>query len=918
MSTKKFNEVFAQEVDKISQRREKLNSQRPDNQKRQKIDPEQEDQKDDGTPIMRPTPASNVIGLSLSGGGIRSAAFCLGALQALDVRGIIQNIDYLSTVSGGGYIGTSMTAAMSAAGTNKFPFASELRTGEAPGVMHIRDHSNYLFPQGLLNVFGNIVVYLRGIIANVMLLLPYLLLAAALTIWWLPNTDRLMQTRAGYLAYLPISSVDYFGLTLNALLAFTIALAVWALWRSTSFGRDFTDVGISVRFFGIALAAILVVAFCELSPFFLSGFFAVHGSANGSHEILAAFMHRLDRLTPYLASIGAVVGFLGRFLSDWFKRATEKPGIAAAATQIAVKLAMYVAGATLPLVLWMAYLNLAFWGIRDCGTDCKSSTGPALFHAPDWMTSLANWIPAWIPGDNHILWLYLAIGVPMAVIGWTLSPNANSLHRLYRDRLSKAFLFNPAERIAWHKWDAHPDPQSRKADTGGPSGANANSTEASPVDTAKRIVGNELSPESAPQLREADTGGPSGANTNSAKAFLVDTVKRITANAVGPESAPQLRDSDLLPLDDFRISQLRTDLAPYHLINTALNIEASKYANRRDRNADFFIFSPLFTGSESTGYVATELMEGKRKRTELTLGTAVAVSGAAASSNMGSGTVKPLVPTLAILNIRLGYWIKNPKQVAGEQKKTGILRFFDKLYFLKEMLGLLTENSGTVYLTDGGHIENLGIYELLRRRCKLIIAIDAEQDPEMSFGSLITLERYARIDFGVQLDLPWSALRDATRAASAEILANGGIDRDKAARGPHCALGTIYYPRKRTGENNENDRTGVLLYIKSSFTGDESDYVVDYKRRHPAFPHESTADQLFSEEQFEAYRDIGFHAVNSAFRLTDMVCMTPKPVKWQGATTTLSLERKMRTILGWECREDVKGAGGGDLGSDES
>jgi hypothetical protein len=877
MWIKKFHDVFKQEVKEISKRRKK--------QKRQKIILEDEDKKDDGTPIKRPTPASNVIGLSLSGGGIRSAAFCLGALQALDVPGIIQKIDYLSTVSGGGYIGTSMTAAMSASKVDKFPFASELRTGEAPGVMHIRDHSNYLFPQGLLNIFGNIVVYLRGIVANVILLLPYLLLAAALTIWWLPNTDRLLQTRARYLTHLPISSVDHFGLTLNAILAFTVALAVWALWRSTPRGRDFTDVGISVRFFGIALAAILVVAFCELSPLFLRGFFALHGSAKGSDKILAAFMHRLDTLTPYLASIGAVVGFLGRFLGDWFKRATEKPGIAAAATQIAVKLAMYVAGATVPFVLWMAYLNLAFWGIRDCGTECKPSPDPPFVHAPHWLTSLADWIPTdWptrlasripadrlaklasqIQGDNHIPWLYLAIGAPMIVIGWTLSANANSLHRLYRDRLSKAFLFNPAKRIAWHKWDAQPDPQ----------------LPASETDLRSRL------------------------NANSAKAFLVDTAKRITANEVGPESAPQLRDSDLLPLDDFRISQLRTDLAPYHLINTALNIEASKYANRRDRNADFFIFSPLFTGSESTGYVATKLMEGKHP--ELTLGTAVAVSGAAASSNMGSGTVKPLVPTLAILNIRLGYWISNPKRVAGELKKRWILRFFDKLYFLKELLGLLTESSETVYLTDGGHIENLGIYELLRRRCKLIIAIDAEQDPEMSFSSLITLERYARIDFGVQLDLPWGALRDATRTASAEILANGGIDRDKAARGPHCALGTIYYPRKQDSEKAEDDSTGVLLYIKSSFTGDESDYVVDYKRRHPAFPHESTLDQLFSEEQFEAYRDIGFHAVNSAFRLTDKVCMTPAPAVWQGETTTLPLEKKMRGILGWACREAAEG-----------
>jgi len=97
-----------------------------------------------------------------------------------------------------------------------------------------------------------------------------------------------------------------------------------------------------------------------------------------------------------------------------------------------------------------------------------------------------------------------------------------------------------------------------------------------------------------------------------------------------------------------------------------------------------------------------------------TAGAAMAVSGAAASSNMGSATIKPLVPTLAILNIRLGYWITNPAKVAGTLEKPLLWRFVDHLYFAKELLGLLHENSEIIYLTDGGHIENLGIYELLR------------------------------------------------------------------------------------------------------------------------------------------------------------------------------------------------------------
>src|ERR1700733_15664824 len=105
MGTKQFHEIFALEADAINKRRAKNN--------RPAMALEQEDRERDGTPVLRPSPGSNVIGLALSGGGIRSAAFCLGAMQTLDVRGLIGKLDYLSTVSGGGYIRNSMTAAMS-------------------------------------------------------------------------------------------------------------------------------------------------------------------------------------------------------------------------------------------------------------------------------------------------------------------------------------------------------------------------------------------------------------------------------------------------------------------------------------------------------------------------------------------------------------------------------------------------------------------------------------------------------------------------------------------------------------------------------------------------------------------------------------------------------------------------------------
>jgi hypothetical protein len=228
----------------------------------------------------------------------------------------------------------------------------------------------------------------------------------------------------------------------------------------------------------------------------------------------------------------------------------------------------------------------------------------------------------------------------------------------------------------------------------------------------------------------------------------------------------------------------------------------------------------------------------------------MAISGAAASSNMGSSSIRALTPTLALLNVRLGYWLRNPRYVNARS-----FRRFTPLYFWAEISGRLYENSDGVYLTDGGHIENLGVYELLRRRCKVIIAVDAEADAPMNFASLMTLQRYARIDLGVRIDLPWTPMRERTRALmacnAAMAAAPSPRQHDDAPRDHvHVAVGTIDY-----GGGDE----GYLVYIKSSLTGDENDYIRDYARRHATFPHETTGDQFFSEEQFEVYRALGFH-----------------------------------------------------------
>jgi hypothetical protein len=149
-------------------------------------------------------------------------------------------------------------------------------------------------------------------------------------------------------------------------------------------------------------------------------------------------------------------------------------------------------------------------------------------------------------------------------------------------------------------------------------------------------------------------------------------------------------------------------------------------------------------------------------------------------------------------------------------------------------------------LTDGGHLENTGAYELLRRRCKVIIASDAEEDRFVRFGGLAALVRYARLDLHTRVDLD---LGDLRRAAS-----------DLSRR--HAALGTITYPALADGTPAEY---GYFLYLKSSITGDEDELIREYRPRFGDFPHQSTANQLFDEDQFEAYRALGEHAMEGLF-----------------------------------------------------
>ena len=164
---------------------------------------------------------------------------------------------------------------------------------------------------------------------------------------------------------------------------------------------------------------------------------------------------------------------------------------------------------------------------------------------------------------------------------------------------------------------------------------------------------------------------------------------------------------------------------------------------------------------------------------------------------------------------------------------------------LAELFGLTNKDSSYVYLSDGGHFENPGIYEMVRRRCKWIVAIDGGQDPDRGFAHLGTAVLKVWIDLGVRISFPNPGLLQLPKETD-------------PANVPYFALGKIEYVSDDPGAS-DNPPQGYILYVKPTVRGDElAADLISYKRTHAQFPHQSTGDQWFDEPQLEGYRVLGW------------------------------------------------------------
>ena len=735
----KFDDVFIVERDFVKQRWEAKAERRISKAKAERLEP----------PAEPPFDPDNLRGLALSGGGIRSASFCMGVVQQLHVAGVIDRLHYMSTVSGGGYTGCSLSWFLAAepetpggprfgAERDNFPFLG----GDAAGIRnaavapekkkegpidgrkvldYIRQRSSYLNPGAGFSIVSAIAIVLRSLIVS---LVGYILLAALLFV----VVARLeLKDRGPVDAGLPFpwDTPWLYAIPIAAAMLIGILSIVYSLLAPLPFAEK-VNYGLR-RFYQIVAGVILGLGAASLALALvmeLIGVFTGEGSFGPGRPGLGNL--------PILGALTAAVGAVGGLVFQAIKQA---------GTRLMVRIAFV----TLP----PASLLLLVAGIGALGF------------------SLADFY-----GDH---WVRLLVGTALYCLYANI--NLTGLHRFYRDRLMESFL---------------PD------------------------------YGNIRSDRQAARTSADD---------------------RHLADICGVE-----------------------DDGPYHLINAHVVLKSGAKARFRSRQGDSFLLSPLFCGSEATGYAGTRDWLPSRRFAlarpvgPMRLPTAMAISGAAANPHAGAdgqGITKggAVSAIMTLLNIRLGYWVPSPRPTKrGWRRRSNF--WPPNFLFPGVKQGLLGlghhERANWLELSDGGHFENTGIYELVRRGVSTIIFADGSTDPEVALSSFANALEKIYIDFGVTVEFD-------RRAHFTDLMKGTALPQDAIAQRLHFAragfaIATLKYPPIGDRPGYE----GTLIYIKSTMVRDLPTALYSYKATNPLFPAESLADQFFSEQQFEAYRALGF------------------------------------------------------------
>lgn len=807
--------------------------------------------------------------LSLSGGGIRSATFGLGVFQALARVGVLGKLDYLSTVSGGGYIGGWLTTWLHREGRSAVlkgldpAVASALRSeaDRLSPVDRLRATCRYLAPRGGLvsaDVWTLLATMGRNLLLNWLVLLP--LLAAVLLVPRLYlATVQVVEQNVMVPPDHPCMPTDAapFWFFLVSLSMFVVALGYvvmnfvgrgerWSQGRFLSFVVAPTVVGVvTLTLFWSAYpcapnesAALVVSAILPAAAWLVIGTLArkrqpgtaVSGSeravrmSNGVRTVLAALI------------AGPIVGF-GAY---WFAHKYFYFGDPLGATY-----AVFGVPAILGLMLLS---NTTFLGI---------ASGELSDAALEWWNRFAAWIAIaatlWLAAGVLVFYLADLVEVTVQAASAALRlehrtasalfsflipflsalagfasrqsavPGRSSVVRVVAQRLALPFtIVVLLATIAWfNSWALrgfkHPD---------------EGALGAGPKDVL--LLGVLLLGLGLLVSRFVPV------NRFSLNGMYRQRLIRTFLGASHRDRQPNAF-TGFDPADDLRVHELK-DVRPLQVINATLNNVASTDVGRHERKAYAFTFSPLYVGSSELGYRRSceYGSDGGSPATGLSLGSALAVSGAAASPAMGIYSSKARAFLLTLANARLGLWFGNPTDSVTWRKSDPTLGVGP---LVRELLGLTSDVNPYVYLSDGGHFENLGLWSMVVRRCGVIVVSDAGCDPEYTFADLSNAVRRVRIDLGIPIEF-------------------SGLDLSRAGQGvtnPHGVLGTIRY----SAVDGPGTPDGLLLYVKATLSGDEPVDVRNFAAQDRAFPHDSTSQQFFDEDRFESYRALGYHSIMS-------------------------------------------------------
>jgi hypothetical protein len=803
---------------------------------------------------------TDLTALCLSGGGIRSASFALGVMQTLARFGLLGQFHYLSSVSGGGYI-ASWLSLWRRLSPDTIVFESldaAMHTGdEAAQITGIRADSNYLTPQlGLLSAdtWTVFALYLRNLLLNWLLFAPFFmgcLMVPRLCVMLLASTGEIGWNESAFRAACLLGGI---------LVAVALSFAVYGRFRKQ--GDWLTDKRFIVTVLYPLAASGATFTFAAV----LAGEF---------HYAPFAGQPARDHLLWGLAA-GALIYFFAWFIGRMSSRSRASP----VDRPIEKKDVAFwtLSGGVVGLIVSIGMAQIVS-GMSG-GVATPDAVGPV---AAVEVLGLSGFVVAYLAGellyvglasfshkgDMDREWLARSSGwLSAAAISWTVI----SAIAVFAPLLLHADIPHKAQ-IEWLKLNT-------LLGAGGVSGfvtlilGWSNKTSATQgTRSAKgaplmRIAGIaavifavsiaallalfderlELAVKGALQIWRPLVIDGALLISLIGIAFLLSTVvnvnrfslhalyrNRLVRAFLGSARAG-LRTPDPFTGFDAADNQRLAEMRPqsnqnrlFHVINAALNIVASKNEAWQERKAESFAMTRLSCGNPYVRYRRTKYYGHPKKG--ISLGTAVAISGAAVSPNQGYNSSRLIGFLLMLFNVRLGWWLGNPKM--GSYALAGPT--FSLTPALRELAGDTTDDSEWIYLSDGGHFENLGLYEMIRRRCRRIVVSDAGCDPTCSFEDLGNAVRKIYIDFGVSIDFE-----------KLEIKAR----QNPPVPGIRFAIGSIKYPG--------SSREGWLLYLKPTYqaTTERAD-IRSYASSSPEFPHESTTDQWFSESQLESYRALG-------------------------------------------------------------